>query len=62
MSRYDRETIKAKLEWEGDDGVEWFKPEEVPEDLEDLWQDLLHAKRLYDSLLDELNARLWDED
>lgn len=42
MSRYDKETIAAKFEWEGSDAIEWFDPTEVPEEVQDLWQDALN--------------------
>lgn len=47
-----------KIEWEGDDGIDWFDPSEVPEDLEDLWKDTQDAKDKFDSLFAELYREL----
>lgn len=60
--RYDKETLFAKIEWEGEDGITWFKPEEVPEDLEVLWSDTLRAKRKFDDLMDEIMLELESPD
>lgn len=51
MNRYDKETLRAKIEWEGSDGITWFEPSEVPEDMQDLWADALEAKKVYEDLL-----------
>lgn len=56
--RWDRETIRAKIEWEGSDGIEWFKPSEVPEELEHLWKLALNAKMLYEHYLDKVYEEL----
>lgn len=56
MSRYDKETIRAKFEWEGSDAIEWFEPHEVPEEVQDLWRDALVAQQLYNTEL----ARIYD--
>jgi hypothetical protein len=57
--RHDRETIRAKLEWEGgEDGVTWFSPWEVPEELENLWRDMLAARTDFYSFLEEIYGEL----
>lgn len=61
MPRFDKETIRAKIEWEGEDGIEWFKPEEVPEDMETLWFDALVTKDKFDGLMDKIMEALEDE-
>jgi hypothetical protein len=61
MSRYDKETIRAKLEWEGSDGIEWFEPSEVPLEMKYVWDLARCFKRLYDSCLAEIYDWLEDE-
>lgn len=56
--RYDRETLRAKIEWEGGEGITWFLPSEVPEELEHLWKHALNAKALYDHYLDKIYEEL----
>ncbi len=56
---YSKEDILSKIEWEGGiDGITWFRPEEVPGDMQSLWQDALNAKCLLDSLMDEIMQEL----
>jgi hypothetical protein len=62
MSRYDKETIRAKIEWEGQDGIEWFTPSEVPEELEGLWNRALIAKDIFDGLMDAIMEELEYDD
>lgn len=62
MSRFDRETIRAKIEWEGEDGVDWFQADEVPEDLQALWQDMKDAKQDFEDLMDQVMVSLYDEE
>jgi hypothetical protein len=59
--RYDRETLRSKIEWEGDEGITWFKPSEVPEELEELWSKALEARVLFDDLMEQITAELEDE-
>ena len=54
MSKYDKETIAAKFEWEGSDGIEWFDPTEVPEEVQDLWEDVLNLRSAYNAGLDRI--------
>jgi len=61
MSRYDKETLRAKIEWEGGDGITWFEPSEVPFELETLWQDALNAHYLLESLMTEIMEALEDD-
>lgn len=58
---YSYEDIKAKLEWEGiDDGIEWFKPHEVPRDLREIWAKALDLKYKFDDALAEIEEILED--
>lgn len=59
MKRFDRETIKSKLIWEGsEDGITWFEPSQVPEELADLWKRMLVARADFYSLLEEIEEEL----
>jgi hypothetical protein len=62
MPRFDKETIRAKIEWEGEDGIEWFRLDEVPEELEGLWDRALLAKYAFDNLMDEIMEALEDDE
>lgn len=56
--RYDRETLKAKIEWEGEKGITWFEPSEVPEDMEELWKDALQAYYRFEDLMSDIMDEL----
>ena len=59
--RYDKEAIRSKLEWEGDEGITWFKPSQVPKHLEELWSDALEARTLFNDLMDLILTELEDD-
>jgi hypothetical protein len=59
--RYSKETIRAKIEWEGTEGITWFRPYEVPEEFEELYANLLQAYDEFNALMDDLMDVL-DED
>jgi len=61
VTRYDKETLRSKIEWEGDEGITWFKSSEVPFELEDLWRDALNAHYLLESLMTEIMEALEDD-
>lgn len=58
MTRYSRETLRSKIEWEGDDGITWFRPDEVPEELEILWEEALLAKARFEDVMDIIMEEL----
>lgn len=60
LTRYSREQVWSKVDWEGGlpEGLEWFKPEEVPEEIEDLWREAREAWFSLDSLLSDINHYL----
>jgi hypothetical protein len=58
MSRYSKETIAAKFEWEGDDALEWFEPSEVPFIAEDLWRRAWSARSSYEEVMHEIHEWL----
>lgn len=49
--RYDKETIRAKFEWEGSDAIEWFEPSEVPEEIRETWTNALCYREHYNTYL-----------
>jgi hypothetical protein len=60
MSEYTYEDIAAKAEWEGglDDALDWFQPEEVPEDIRTKWHLAKVAKKVLEDLLDQIGEYL----
>jgi hypothetical protein len=56
--RYDRETLRSKIEREGDEGIARFEPSEVPEELEELWSKALEARVLFEGLMEQLMDEL----
>jgi len=52
---YSKEDIVAKLEWEGiDEGITWFEPAEVPEEIREAWALALTYKEFFDGYLNEI--------
>lgn len=54
MSRYSKETIAAKFEWEGSDAIEWFEATEVPEEIRETWALALTYREFYNSYLAQI--------
>lgn len=54
------EDIAAKAEWEGglDDALDWFKPEQVPEEIRIAWQEARDLKVQFQAKLSEIDAFL----
>ena len=60
MAIYTYEDIAGKAEWEGglDEALDWFKPEEVPEEIRGAWQEARDLKVQFKAKLDQINAFL----
>lgn len=60
MSRYTKEDVWSKVDWEGGlpEGLEWFEPEEVPEEIEDLWREAQQGWARLDEILYNINIFL----
>lgn len=54
------EDITAKAEWEGglDVALEWFKPHEVPEEIEDAWRRAIELRQELEEKLAEIENRM----
>ena len=60
MAIHSYEDIAGKAEWEGglDEALDWFKPEEVPEEIRAAWREAQGLKAQFEAKLDQINAFL----
>jgi hypothetical protein len=54
------EDIAGKAEWEGglDEALDWFEPDEVPEEIRDSWRDAKNMKRMLEAELKHIGTFL----
>lgn len=60
MTVYSYEDIADKAEWEGalDEVLDWFKPEEVPEEIREAWRTARDLKAQLETQLDQISTFL----